>query len=96
MAVEIVQKIERVDDLTRLVKLLEPSVEHLAIVRIAWLAIHHQVDVLFRRVLEWRKTGVWRDGPFVEAVVIEIDIYLAFNASLLDAAWKVRMAMELS
>src|SRR5580704_14467242 len=82
MTVEIVQKIERVDDLTRLVKLLEPSMEHLAVVRIARQAIHHQVDVFFRRVLEWKRTGMWRDGPFVEAVVIKIDIYLALNAQL--------------
>src|ERR1700688_819832 len=82
MAVEIVQEIERLDDLTGLVKILQPSVEQRAIVGITRQAIHHQIDMFFRRVLEWERAGMWRDGPFVEAVVVKIDIYLTFNAQL--------------
>src|ERR1700730_17705639 len=86
MAVEIVQEIERLDDLTGLVKILQPSVEQRAIVGITRQAIHHQIDVLFRRILEWERTGMWRDGPFVEAVVVKIDIYLTFNTQLVGCS----------
>lgn len=74
------QEFDGVDDLTGLVEISQPSLKYRSIVGIAREAIYHQIDVLFRRVLEWERTGIRRDGPFVEGVVVKINVHFACDA----------------
>ena len=53
MSIQPVQKIERSDNLARLVKSAQPVQEHWSVIGIARKTISHQIDVFFRRVLEW-------------------------------------------
>ncbi len=75
--VEIVQQIERVDDLAGGIKFTQPCEKSRAVIRIAGQAICHEIDMLFRLVLEWEGAGIGSDTPFDGVVVVKIDVNLA-------------------
>src|SRR5262249_23799924 len=60
VSIELVQKIEGINDLSGAVEVMQPILQPRAIIRIAGKAVHDQLHLLFRQILEREFAGGWR------------------------------------
>src|SRR6516165_7501362 len=89
MRIQFAQQIERADHLTRLIKIAQPVQQYLSVVGITRKAISHEIDVLFRRILEGEGERKWRNGPFDGVVIVEINVDFARDAKLVGVLFEV-------
>ena len=77
VTIELVQKIEGVDDLSGPVEVMQPILQLRTIVRIAGKAVHDQLHLLFWQILERELAGVWLDQALDGVVVIKLHVHFA-------------------
>src|SRR5262249_59634252 len=64
VSIELVQKIEGANYLSGAVEVMQPILQLRAIVRIAGKAVHDQLHLFFRQILEREFAGGWLDQAF--------------------------------